>query len=212
MHRDFLIQPDSVPDALFPTNNDLDIPVLSLDYQADCVALPVRCWGQYKRTAANDGTWHFYTDDYRFQNLWVNPLPIVNTGCRAVVEPNFSINEQMPRAVALWRIYQKRWLSRYWQSHGIRVFADLNVAIEQAELNLLGIPQGYNAFATRGYVKWIEDIERQFETAQRIAGIIEPLFLVYGGGMRIKEMCHEKHWVWIPEEASAVRGRKDGQI
>lgn len=37
---------NEVPDALFPTDNEWDIPTLFLPLQADFVDLPVRGWGE----------------------------------------------------------------------------------------------------------------------------------------------------------------------
>ena len=47
-------------------------------------------------------------------------------------------------------IYKKRWLSRYFQECGIKVYADVNVSHKFIEYNKMGIPKGYNAFFTRG--------------------------------------------------------------
>ena len=67
------------------------------------------------------------------------------------------------------RIYQKRWISRSLQECGIKVWIDLNVSRRYAELNLIGVPIGYNAFITRGYADRIDDLNYEYTLAQRIS-------------------------------------------
>jgi hypothetical protein len=189
-----------VPDALFPTDNDWGVPLLDLAVQATSVDLPVCVWGASGRKARMNGTWVFYTEDYRYMALWADPSPVVNTRCANAVEPNFSCYSQMPRAVGLWRIYMKRWLARWWQSCGVKVFADLNVAPEFYDLNLLGIPHGWKAWATRGYTERMNYTEQEYDMACERAGTSSITFLVYGGGKQVSEMCRNHGWVWIEEQ------------
>jgi len=195
-----------VPDTLFPSDNQQGVPVLDLARECELVDMPLAAWGSVARASKMLGTWHFYTDDYRFSALWDKPHTVVNTGCRAVVEVNFTISEQMPYPVALYKIYQKRWLSRYWQSQGIRVIADLNVARPFRELNMLGIPTGWKSYATHGYNDRIPDLEEEFKAATKRAGTKSVYFLVYGGGAAVKEYCNTNPYiVHIDEYREAVK-------
>ena len=144
-----------VPDALWPSDNVSDVPSLLVNLQANAVCLPVMLWGAASRKKGRmRGTWLFYTDDYRFEALWKDPSPVVNTGCMSAVEPNFTVGPQTPHAIALYNIYRKRWIARWWQSHGIRIFVDMNIDVEWfRDIMLLGVPRGWKAYATRGYVK-----------------------------------------------------------
>ena len=47
------------------------------------------------------GTYHFYTEDSRFATIWQKPDMLIAAGCVNAVEPNFSVYDQVPRAVAL---------------------------------------------------------------------------------------------------------------
>lgn len=199
-----------VPDALFPTDNEWQIPLLDIKRQADAVDLPVVTWGSIARTSRIKGTWHFYTDDDRYIELWVDPSPVPNTGCVNCVEPNFSVYDQMPRAVGLYRIYQKRWIARYWQSLGIRVFVDLNVSAPFADLNLLGVPEGWRAYATRGYTDQLGALDREHGLAVERAGSDDVLFLVYGGGKAVIDLCGRRGWVHIEEHMDRVRAERSG--
>jgi len=178
-----------IPDTIFPTDNKYDIPVLLLDMQAELVDFPFIAWGSIKRTSTNFGTWHFYVDDYRFNALWDKAGMIPETKCNSVVEINYTITDQMPFPVALYRIYQKRWLARYWQTRGIRIIVDMNVARPFRELNMLGIPRGWKTYATHGYDERIKDLREEIKLAVDRAGTKNITFLVYGGGAKIREFC-----------------------
>ena len=195
-----------VPDALWPTDNEWGIPLLDATLQASAVELPVSLWGAVQRKARMRGTWLFYCDDYRFEALWSDPSDVVNTQCRAVVEPNFTVGPQTPKAVALWQVYRKRWLARWWQSFGIRTLVDVNIDMATfADIALLGVPEGWKAYATRGYSDRIGFTIMEYEAAKTHAGC-EPLFLLYGGGKACQELAKERGWVYISEHMDQKRG------
>ena len=200
---------DDVPDALFASSNEWGVPDLDMTMQAQYAVLPVLPWGSLPRHSAKmRGTWCFYVDDYKFNALWTNPAPVVNTRCINAVEPNVSTNDQMPPAVALWGVYRKRWIARWWQSVGVRVFVDLNVSERYREMNLLGVPRGWLAYATRGIeAMGTEPIDADYAIACERAGTT-PLFMVYGGRKVIQAHCMERGYIWVPELAGRVR--KDG--
>lgn len=197
-----------VPDALFPTDNEWGIPILDIRKQAQAVNAPVTKWGVVGRKSKMGGTYHFYTDDYKFAAVWDDPSGVVNSGCVNVVEPNYSTNDQMPRAVVLYRTFQKRWLARYWQEQGIRVFVDLNVMTQHRDLNLIGVPKGWRAYATRALMRYEELVEQDYQTATEHAGTDDVLFLVVGGNESIKQLCGERGWVHI-SEGHSIGNRKE---
>ena len=198
-----------VPDAVWPTDNDWGVPLLDLNMQALAFDQPYAIWGARGRKARMNGTWLFYTEDYRYEALWADPSPVLNTGAVNAVEPNFSVYRNMPAAVALWQVYRKRWIARWWQSHGLRVFVDLNVASNHYGLNHLGIPQGWRAFATRGYSDRLDELRLEYEQACAFAGEgVTPLFLVVGGGKAVKAECMAQGWLWVTENMDAAKGRE----
>lgn len=136
-------------DILFPSDNLYDIPCLRLDRQAGHLELPFVPYGTGRRNK-RVATLHFYVDDYRFNALWKNPAKIFDNNPAAAVECNYSLFDTTPLAFGLQFIYQKRWMARYWQENGIRIYVDLNVSSKFFEYNRMGVPDGWNAFATRG--------------------------------------------------------------
>lgn len=196
------------PDALFPTDNDFDIPVLMLGRQADYIDLPVRGWGQVARRSSMKGTWHFYVDDSKFGALWKHPEGLLKTGAVTTVEANFSTDLQMPYAEALYRIHKKRWMARYWQENGIRLIVDLNVCQKYEQINLLGVPKGWQAYATKACDRTIEDLQRHADiAAEHSQG--EFRLLVYGTGPLVKEMCQKNSWIFIEDAANYSRKSVD---
>ena len=199
-----------MPDALWPTDNDEGIPLLRLDLQADAVDLPVVQWGTVRRTRPMTGTWSFYVDDYRFNRLWQDPSAVLNSACINVVEPNFSVGLNTPRAVALYQIYRKRWLARLWQEfRGIRVFVDLNVARRYAQENLLGVPPGWRAYATRGSSRYLDDLDFEYGLACEKRGNEDILFVVYGGNRETQKHAQARGWIWLMEQQDAMKNRED---
>ena len=82
-----------LPDQLFPTDNDLEIPTLDINMQAKECQTPFLCFGEQRRTfnLNGAGSLHFYTDDYRFSAIYEHPEKIFQHHPAVIVEPNFSL-------------------------------------------------------------------------------------------------------------------------
>ena len=196
-------------DALWPTDNPWSIPALDPSLQADQVAFPVTTWGTQGARRPMSGVWNFYTADRKFEPLWRKPHRVLYSRPAAAVEPNFSTTDQTPFAMSLYHVYRKRWLARYWQSQGLKIFVDLNAdaslndphpAVDGLRPNLLGVPIGRRSYASRAHANQPDALEREFKVAQVHADGRTPLFLVVGGGLRVKQLAQDKGWVWVPEQ------------
>lgn len=196
---------DKLKDVLYESDNDFEIPNLLPDMQAGKLELPFVPWGAESRLRKDAATYHFYVDDYRFEALWKDPIKLLTSGCKAIVEPNCSCHDQTPIAWGIQLIYKKRWLSRYLQECGVKVFADLNVAHKFIEYNKMGIPKGYNAFFTRGLDGWMESLKSDLQVAQEISGLDKPNLIVYGGGKEIKRFCQEKGLLYVSDFINAKK-------
>ncbi len=192
-------------DVLYESDNIYEIPNLLLEMQAGKVELPLSPWGANSRLRKDVTTYHFYVDDYRFEKLWKDPINLLTSGCKAVVEPNCSCHDQTPIAWGIQLIYKKRWLSRYLQECGIKVYADLNVSHKFIEYNKMGIPKGYNAFFTRGLDGWMESLKLDLKVAQEISGLERPNLVVYGGGAEIQEFCRKHGLLYVTDFINAKK-------
>jgi hypothetical protein len=189
-----------VHDYIFPSNNQYDIPTLNIEMVASSVTSPVILWGADSRlTQKPKCTVLFYVDDYRFEAIWKNPISVLRCNPFAIVEPNFSLYDTTPISFGLHQIYKKRWISRYLQEFGVKVFADLNVSKKFKEYNKMGIPKGWNAFATRGYSKLTDCLEDELNLAREISDMNNPLMIVYGGGEKIKDFSIKNNLVYIDQ-------------
>ncbi len=206
--EDELLEVSLPLDSLWPTDNPWCVPSLLPELCADQVPFPVVTWGTIGARRPMSGCWHFYTSDRKFEPLWKRPHRVLYSRPAAVVEPNFSTTDQTPFAVSLWHVYRKRWLARYWQSQGLKVFVDLNVesslnaphdALNGGLPNLLGVPRGWKAYASRAHADRPESLLAEFEVA-RSHSQATPLFLVIGGGRRVQDLAREHGWAWVPEQ------------
>ena len=196
-------------DFVYPSNNEFDIPTLLMDNMPVHLELPLNPWGAEARYKKGMMTYHFYVDDYRFEQLFKDPVKLLESGCRAIVEPNCSIHDQTPMAHAIWQTYRKRYLCRYLQECGMQIWVDLNVSPHFEEINALGVPEGYNAFCTRGVSGWLETTERHWAIAKRISGLDKPNMFVYGGGKDVEEWCRWHDLVYVKEYMNKANKPKD---
>lgn len=200
-----------VPDCIFPSNNPFDIPTLLMHEKPVYVEMPFRGWGVEARSKQGVGTYHFYVDDYRFDALWDDPSKIINSGVSAIVEPNTSLYETTPISYGIFQIYRKRWLARFLQDYNISVFVDLNVTEKFMAYNLMGVPEGYNAFFTRGYDSRIVALSEELEAARRVSGLDNPNLVVYGGSKKVKSFCEKHNLVFINNSTlDLAKKQKDG--
>lgn len=173
---------------MLPSDNEWGVPVLDPRLQPSAVTPPVLPWGSRRRGATNTGTWSMYVDDYRFGLARTEPSVVWQTECAAVTELNITVREHTPRAMALAATYEKRWLARRWQQLGVPVFVDLCFPVALRDLCMLGVPEGWRAFSTRGYAARPHEVADEYLFAEQWAGCM-PLVLVVGGGETVRQVC-----------------------
>ena len=196
----------AVPDMYFPSNNEWDIPLLDINMQAKYLDLPLYGWGTVSRKARNAAqTIHFYVDDYRFNAIWKYPDKLVQCNPINVIEPNYTTSHGMGRAVILWLTFKKRWIARYWQTQGIRVFVDA-FAPEFEDINFMGVPKEWAAFATRylgtnpsGDISGWEQVEETYTKCREYSTAENLIFVVVGGAKDIESKCAERGWFHVLE-------------
>ena len=196
-------------DVLYESDNIYEIPNLLLEQQAGHLELPFTPWGANSRLRKDVTTYHFYVDDYRFEHLFKDPINLVTSGCKAIVETNCSLHDQTPLAYGLSLIYKKRWLSRYLQECGVKVYVDLNVSHKFIEYNKMGVPKGYNAFMTRGLTGWMDSLKSDLQVAQEISGLERPNLIVYGGGEDVKAFCRGHGLLYVTDFINAKKESKE---
>lgn len=179
-------------------SNELGIPILDINKQAGTIELPVDIYGRNARQKMKAKTVLFYTGDYRFSALLNEPEKLVKQGVETAGEPNYTIHANMPYALALFQIYKKRYVARYLQDLGVKILVDLNVPLNYKDLNKQGIPEGWNAFVTRGYFD-VDIVEYNFDAAKEISGLDRPNMIVYGGSKEVRTFCEKNALLWFSD-------------
>ena len=66
---------------------------------------------------------HFFLDDYQFERLWKRPEKYTESLKRFkyVLSPDFSMYMDYPKAMQMWKHYQKHWLGAYMELYGVKV-------------------------------------------------------------------------------------------
>jgi hypothetical protein len=175
--------------------------------------LPFKKWGALARNKRMEGTYHFYTDDYKFSGLWANPGQLIDTHCVCAVEPNYSTALDTPVVLFMADLYKKRWLARYWQSHGIKIFVDLNVEPDFLEYSFVGVPLGWSAYAVRATPLDLETgyLDMILARAKKQAGHAEQFTLVcYSGGPSVQTWAEKNGAVWFAADYGGTKEGHDG--
>jgi hypothetical protein len=211
-----------VPDCIFPSSNSEGIADLMLSMQGDFCDYPL-AYGSVKRDGDYRGRCiSFYVDDVRFNalgnavlygdhfwKLWERPDRVWKSGAPSFVEVNFSTSNAQPRWRALEQIGKKRHLSRYWQERGMLCWVDLNVAPRWWEENLLGVPLGWKAYATRIHRNCtLDTLADQAALAECHAGTDAIKFAVFGHRKEIEALCQRQGWIYIDEGQTTWQKRK----
>ena len=66
---------------------------------------------------------HFFLDDYQFNRLWNNPDKYIEMlkKFKCLLSPDFSMYTDYPKAMQLWKHYQKHWIGAYLERQGIKI-------------------------------------------------------------------------------------------
>lgn len=70
-----------------------------------------------------DKTIHFFTYDWKFEKVYSNPEEELEKLSRyyCLLSPDFSIFENMPKALQIESIFKNRWCGAYWQGKNLNV-------------------------------------------------------------------------------------------
>lgn len=206
------------PDCLFPSSNREGVPDLDLSLQGDVLDYPAQ-WGKFARSTEMVGKCiTFWEDDYRFnafgtavehghhwRKLWERPAKVWESKAPSFIEVNFSTSNSQPYYRALWQIAKKRHLSCLFQQMGkMRCWVDMNVAERWEDLNLLGVPHGWQAYATH-YQKYydLDLLAHQVELARERAGTDMIRFAVFAHNEDVERYCQRAGLIYCGEDWSA---------
>lgn len=103
------------------------------------------------------GLVNFFTDDYRFEQLWTDPKKFLTYMDRShwATTPDFSLYTDHPPAVHLWNVFRARYLGAFWQREGLKIIPTVGWAGPASyDYCFLGLPKRSTlAIATVGVLK-----------------------------------------------------------
>lgn len=172
-----------------------DIPILDINHQITELPQSWVRWGATRQDTPQEAI-HFYIDDNKFSSLESDPDKVFKSKPSALIELNYSTNDQQPTALVIADIWRKRTVARRWQSHGIKIAVDMNVSSKFTALNLMGVPKGWKAYANRAYSDDLKHLMDAYHVAQEHARTRDILYFVYGRNTA-KDLCQSNGWIWI---------------
>lgn len=130
--------------CMFVTDNEYGLPIVESSNFTPTELIPFHLCKKMLKGDKHK-TVHFFLDDYKFECVWSKPhryLDILKY-YGSVISPTFSIYDNQPFAMNLWNMYRSRWLTRYWQEHGIDVIVDVRWGSEETyDICFSGIKKG----------------------------------------------------------------------
>jgi len=76
------------------------------------------------KSNVDNGAWvHFFIDDYQFERLWQNPTQFLKllSKAKGIITTDFSMYQDMPKAMQIYNCYRNRALARYFQTQGLNI-------------------------------------------------------------------------------------------
>lgn len=77
---------------------------------------------------------HFFLDDYQFNRLWNNPDKYIKllSKFKYVLSPDFSLYLDYPKAMQIWKHFQKHWIGAYLELFDIKVIPTIGWSNEDS--------------------------------------------------------------------------------
>jgi hypothetical protein len=193
---------------MYGTQEGWSFPTLDINMAArpSDIVLPWIKWGENRSQIKYPGrSAHFYAWDFIFRALQKHPEKLISSQFSVAIEPNFSTWDRQPSIEALWTIYRKRKIAKWWQSKGCKLIVDLNVSdwLLKSGIGLWGVPKGWPCYATRFHGdSTIDEIEAKYGFAEKHSDSKPEMFWVFGGGPAVKSHCQARGWLWSKARCS----------
>lgn len=170
--------------GFFPSSNFYDFPQLD---SVPVSVVGVDTWLPFpdrsKALVYHDTGVHFYCDDFTFDNLWNQPARYIEQfkNFRCIVQPDFSLYYNAPRAIQIYNKYRNHWLACYYAFHGITVIPNINPSTPDCFLwSLSGYPvHSVVAFSDIGSYRNIEERQILYAGFETMMEVLDPVQVLY---------------------------------
>lgn len=122
-----MYKPDSenIQKANFQSRNKWNIPTIVgiKEFDKKVQFIGFNYAKTFEKQQKTDYGVHFFLDDYQFERLWKRPDKYIELlrKFKYVLSPDFSMYMDYPKAMQMWKHYQKHWLGAYMELFGIKV-------------------------------------------------------------------------------------------
>lgn len=168
--------------ARFETENEYNIPdIFPYREKVDCKSWIVLS-NAVTRYRGNEGI-HFYEDDYKIQRIWNNPQKYIGVlkKYKYVIQPDFSLYYDFPKALQIYNKYRNHWLSAYYSTEGIEIIPNISLSTPECyDFTFIGYPKGsVVAFSDIGSKRDTEAREIVNQAYDEMIKRLEPIQILY---------------------------------
>jgi len=149
---------------------------------------------------------HFFLDDYQFNRIWNNPNKYIELlkEFEYVLSPDFSMYTDYPKAMQMWKHFQKHWIGAYLEKNGIKVIPTIGWSDEEShEWCFDGEPKKtIVAVSSIGTQRYEESRVLFLKGFKKMVQKLEPTQILFWGNIP-KELEEEKriiHMGYIMDE------------
>ena len=199
---------DNIQKANFKANNKWNIPkikgVQKFDKNIEFIGF------NYAKTFLRENKTkfgiHFFLDDYQFNRIWNNPNKYIELlkEFEYVLSPDFSMYTDYPKAMQMWKHFQKHWIGAYLEKNGIKVIPTIGWSDEESyEWCFDGEPKKtIVAVSSIGTQRYEESRVLFLKGFKKMVQKLEPTQILFWGNIP-KELEQEKriiHMGYIMDE------------
>ncbi len=149
----------------------------------DCDFLPFNIFRSYKNKSSVGV--HFFIDDYHFECLWQNIEKYICMlrSAKLVIGPDFSLYQDMPKALQIFNTYRNRAITTYLQSRGIKIIPVISWSDEDSfTWSFDGIEKGsVVAISSNGVRKGEKSKELFLKGFEKMKQILKPIQILFVG-------------------------------
>lgn len=128
---------------------------------------------------------HFFVHDYQFTRIWNDPDHYIEPlkKFRYVCGPDFSIYNNMPKAMQVWNHYRKHWIEAYYRLNGVNIIPTVTWALPQTfKFCFDGEPEdSYVAISTIGVKINVENMDIFMMGVEEIEKRLSPKGILCNG-------------------------------
>ena len=186
-----MYKPDSenIKKANFQSKNKWNIPTIVgiKEFDKKVQFIGFNYAKTFEKQQKTDYGVHFFLDDYQFERLWKRPDKYIELlrKFKYVLSPDFSMYMDYPKAMQMWKHYQKHWLGAYMELFGIKVIPTIGWSDKESfKWCFDGEPKNsIVAVSSIGTQKYKESRKAFLEGYNKMLEILEPTTVLFWGNI-----------------------------